>query len=64
MFLHGAGESGHDLDKMISVGATGCPLVELASGKADSVLRENFVVASPQTARGWGDAAKRRQVHR
>jgi hypothetical protein len=57
VFLHGAGESGHNLDDMISIGASGCPPVELANGSANAVLRENFVVASPQTARGWGDAA-------
>lgn len=57
VFLHGAGESGHNLDEMISIGATGCPPVELAHGSAAAVLRETFVVASPQTERGWGDAA-------
>ena len=56
VFLHGAGESGHTLDEMISTGATGCPPVELAHGTAAALLRENFVVASPQTARGWADA--------
>ena len=57
VFLHGAGESGHNLDDLISTGATGCPPVELSRGSAAAVLRDNFVVASPQTARGWGDAA-------
>ncbi len=57
VFLHGAGESGHNLDEMISIGATGCPPVELAHGSAATILRESFVVVSPQTARGWGDAA-------
>ena len=57
VFLHGAGESGHSLDDLISTGATGCPPVELAHGSAAAVLRDSFVVVSPQTARGWGDAA-------
>ena len=56
LFLHGAGESGRDLDDLISTGATGCPPVELAHGRAAPSLAANFVVASPQTDRGWGDA--------
>jgi len=58
IFLHGAGESGTNLDDMISVGATGCPPVELANGTASPTLTENFIVASPQTNAGWGDVSK------
>ena len=60
LFLHGAGESGRDLDDLISTGATGCPPVELAHGRAAPSLAANFVVASPQTDRSR--VGRRRQA--
>eukprot|EP00927_Polykrikos_kofoidii_P035142 TRINITY_DN29718_c0_g1_i1.p1 TRINITY_DN29718_c0_g1~~TRINITY_DN29718_c0_g1_i1.p1 ORF type:complete len:274 (-),score=37.69 TRINITY_DN29718_c0_g1_i1:143-964(-) len=53
LYLHGAGESGHNLDDLISEGATGTPPVSLKYGRALPVLYENFVVVAPQTSRGW-----------
>lgn len=53
VFLHGAGESGSNSQDLLSEGATGCPPVELASGRADPLLRDRFLVAAPQTNRGW-----------
>lgn len=54
MFLHGAGESGTDLNELLSEGATGCPPVELAAGRACEPLRTQFATVAPQTDRGWG----------
>lgn len=53
LFLHGAGESGSDVRELISEGASGCPPVELAAGRAHPLLASEFVVVSPQTDRGW-----------
>lgn len=56
IFLHGAGESGSNLNDMISIGATGCPPVEIANDTANTVLTTSFIVASPQTNMGWGSS--------
>jgi len=53
VFLHGAGESGSDPRELLSEGATGCPPVELEAGRAAAPLKDRFVVAAPQTDRGW-----------
>ena len=58
VFLHGAGESGTDLAEMVSIGATGCPPVEISNGTANPTLTENFIIASPQTNYGWSGASK------
>ncbi len=53
LFLHGAGESGSNTAELLSEGASGCPPVELAAGRADSLLSEKFIVVAPQTDRGY-----------
>lgn len=53
LYLHGAGESGDNLEGLISEGATGTPPVALKLGSALPVLSERFLVVAPQTARGW-----------
>lgn len=53
LFLHGAGESGSDLDKLIDPGAT-TPLLDLSTGQAAKGLSENFVVVAPQCP--WGQS--------
>jgi len=53
VYLHGAGESGRDLRGLISEGATGTPPVALERGVAIPALRDQFVVAAPQTSFGW-----------
>eukprot|EP00466_Bigelowiella_natans_P015015 jgi/Bigna1/126301/aug1.2_g1009 len=59
VFLHGAGEMGSGTAMgLIADGATGCPQVELHYKRAIPELHENFVVASPRTDRGWGDASR------
>eukprot|EP00469_Lotharella_globosa_P011259 CAMPEP_0167785980 /NCGR_PEP_ID=MMETSP0111_2-20121227/8526_1 /TAXON_ID=91324 /ORGANISM="Lotharella globosa, Strain CCCM811" /LENGTH=274 /DNA_ID=CAMNT_0007677287 /DNA_START=174 /DNA_END=998 /DNA_ORIENTATION=+ len=57
VFLHGAGESGSGSAMgLVADGITGCPPVELHHKRAVPELHTNFVVASPRTARGWGDS--------
>lgn len=51
VFLHGAGESGTDPQELLAEGATGTP-TSLAAARAEHV--QGYVVASPQTDRGWG----------
>lgn len=58
VFLHGAGESGYDLEGLYGEGATGCPHVELRYGRADPLLAKEFVVVAPQTNQGWGDPTR------
>lgn len=58
IFLHGAGESGTDLDDLLSEGATGCPAVQLHQQVAPKALRDDFIVASPQTNSGWSNVGR------
>eukprot|EP00465_Bigelowiella_longifila_P001737 CAMPEP_0185252334 /NCGR_PEP_ID=MMETSP1359-20130426/1457_1 /TAXON_ID=552665 /ORGANISM="Bigelowiella longifila, Strain CCMP242" /LENGTH=278 /DNA_ID=CAMNT_0027834475 /DNA_START=137 /DNA_END=973 /DNA_ORIENTATION=+ len=59
VFLHGAGEMGSGSAMgLVADGATGCPQVELHYKRAILELHENFVVASPRTDKGWGDASR------
>jgi predicted peptidase len=53
LYLHGAGESGSNIRKILSDGATGTPPVELEQGTALPVLARQFVVVAPQTSHGW-----------
>lgn len=53
LYLHGAGEVGDNLSKLMEEGATGTPIVELEAGRAPSDLATNFVVVAPQSKGGW-----------
>ena len=50
LFLHGAGESGSNPQELLAEGATGTPT---SLAKAHAPHLEQFIVASPQTDRGW-----------
>jgi len=53
LYLHGMGQSGDDLAKMLEPPATGSPVAELHHGRALKDLKEAFVTVAPQTNRGW-----------
>eukprot|EP00933_Yihiella_yeosuensis_P045867 TRINITY_DN4129_c0_g2_i5.p1 TRINITY_DN4129_c0_g2~~TRINITY_DN4129_c0_g2_i5.p1 ORF type:complete len:294 (-),score=19.88 TRINITY_DN4129_c0_g2_i5:373-1254(-) len=53
LYLHGMGQSGHDISKTLDEPATGSPPVELHFGRAVQELRDKFVMVAPQTNRGW-----------
>eukprot|EP00960_Hanusia_phi_P044254 756539-Hanusia_phi.AAC.1 len=64
VFLHGAGESGHDASKLVLQGppklvqdaqSVNFTLVdEKAARKSSEFLRNNFIVLSPQCSQSWG----------
>lgn len=47
--LHGAGEAGSSVWKVLAPGQTGTPPVQLHFGSAPATLHENFVVVAPQS---------------
>uniref|UniRef100_A0A6S8C2M4 PET hydrolase/cutinase-like domain-containing protein n=1 Tax=Aureoumbra lagunensis TaxID=44058 RepID=A0A6S8C2M4_9STRA len=54
LYLHGAGEFGTDLRKLIEPGTKGTPCHELEFGTAVQALQEDFIVVAPQeSAYGW-----------
>jgi len=53
LYLHGMGQSGNNLSKMLEPPATGSPVAELHHGRALNELKEAFVTVAPQTNRGW-----------
>lgn len=53
LYLHGAGEVGDNLSKLMEEGATGTPIVELEAGRAPTDLATQFVVVAPQSRGSW-----------